>query len=217
MAKSPFQFRVSTVNTQELRIFLDAMPDAMQNKVMKPVIKALSSVGAKKMKVNLGRALAKARLHRAGKEERWPPTGALMASIGTKDPIKITKSGFVFGAFGVRRSQSFAKNKLAKVRKRIEERTVFGFKRVKRGDVTLATKKMGSKKSSAHEIRPSQYGHLLERGHKGPIKAQPYPFVEPTAVEMESVVASQAPVLARLRFPAVVAAGNRYLTKKLKR
>jgi hypothetical protein len=217
MAKSPFQFRVATVNTQELRIFLDAMPNAMQNKVMKPVIAALSSVGAKKMKSNLKKALAKAKAHRADKEERWTPTGALMASIGVKSPIRITKSGFVFGAFGVRRSQSFAKNKLVKVRKRIEERTTHGFKRVKRGDVTLATKKMGSKKSSDNEIRPSQYGHLLERGHKGPIRAQAYPFVEPTAVEMESVVASQAPSLARVRFPQVVAQESRRLSKRLKR
>jgi len=185
---------VNKIDSQNIALSMAAMPDAMSNKMMKPVMDRLSSVGAKMMKNNLKKV---ARRQRKG--DRWKNTGALLASIGTKK-TKLMKSGALFGGFGVRRSQHFAKNKLKTVRARVEKITTFGFKKVKRGSIRLATAKSKVGPRGANEIRPSNYAHLVERGHGGPIVAKAYPFAGPTAIEMEGYFRGHAPKLLKERW-----------------
>jgi len=191
----------------ELNIFLEALPDALTNKLMRPLVESLSSEGAKRLKKNLKQVLPK-----RSKADRWQPTGALMASIGVRRPVKLLAPGVLWGAFGVRRSQSFAKNKLKTVRKRIEKVTKFGFKRVKPGSVSLARAK---RSNGPLEIRPSRYAHLVERGTKGPVRSRAYPFLEPTRQEMESVVQSRSTQIIRDKYPKVLAAEGRRLSRKI--
>ena len=199
------QIFVNKIDTQNIAISMAAMPGALANKVMTPVMNNLSSVAAKKMKVNLKKV---ARRQRKG--DRWKNTGALMASIGTK-PTKVMKSGALFGGAGVRRSQQFAKNKLKTVRERVAKLTYFGLKKVPRGSVRLATAKSNSGPRGQNQIRPSNYAHLVERGHGGPIQAKAYPFVGPTAIEMSSYVRANAPKMLQAKWgPALTQLGNRY-------
>ena len=189
---------VNQIDTQNIRLSLHAMPDAMSNKVLKPVLDRMSSVGSKKMKANLRKVRRKQR-----KGDRWRNTGALMASIGTK-PSKLMKNGALFGGFGVRRSQKFAKAKLKTVRERVSKITTFGFKKVAAGSITLANTKAGRGQRGANQIRPSNYGHLVERGHGGPVPAKAYPFVAPTAMYMKAYFRGHAPKLIRARWEPVL-------------
>ncbi len=199
------QVFVNKVDTQNIAISMNAMPGALSKKVLTPVMNNLSSVASKKMKRNLKKV---ARRQRKG--DRWKNTGALMASIGVK-PTKVMKSGALFGGAGVRRSQQFAKNKLKTVRRRVERLTYFGLKKVPRGSVKLATAKANSGPRGQRQIRPSNYAHLVERGHGGPIQARAYPFVGPTAIEMTSYFRANAPRMLRARWkPALTQLGNRY-------
>lgn len=199
------QVFVNQIDAQSIAISMNAMPGALSKKVLTPVMNNLSSVAAKKMKVNLKKV---ARRQRKG--DRWKNTGALMASIGTK-PTKVMKTGALFGGAGVRRSQQFAKNKLKSVRRRVERLTYFGLKKVPRGSVRLATQKANQGSRGQNEIRPSNYAHLVERGHGGPIQAKAYPFVEPTAIEMASYFRANAPRMLQARWkPALTQLGNRF-------
>ena len=193
------------IDSTHVRLSVSAIPNALQNKVLKPVIDNMSSYGAKRMRANLKRVARKQK-----KGDRWLNTGALYASIGSKPAKAMKKSGMLFGGFGVRRSASFGTNKLPTVRKRIARITNFGLKRVKRGAVVLASKKKGVGVNSK-QVRPSNYGHLVERGHGGPIYARAYPFAEPTAVEMISYVNSNMVNKIREKWdPALTALGRQY-------
>ncbi len=193
------------INSTNVRLSLMELPSALHNKVMKPVIDNMSSYGAKRMKANLKRVARKQQ-----KGDRWLNTGALYASIGSKPAKSMKKSGLLFGGFGVRRSAAFGTNKLPTVRKRISRITNFGLKKVKRGSVKLASTKKGVGVNSK-QVRPSNYGHLVERGHGGPIHARAYPFAEPTAVEMESYVNSNLLNKVREKWePALAGLGRQY-------
>lgn len=205
------RIQFTRINATEIGVVLEAMPSALRNKAMRPMVETISSIGAKKMKGNLKRSLQRAKKFR-GKKERWRPSGALMASIGVRRPVKVMKNGSsLFGGFGVRRSTAFAKNKLRQVRRNLERKTTFGFRKVKRGSVTLATK---PRRTGPLEVRPSKYAHLVERGHGGPIPSRPYPFAEPTYLEMKSVFQTKAPQILREKWPKVLAAESRRLRRK---
>lgn len=200
---------IRQINTTQIGVVLEAMPAALANKAIKPMIERVSSMGAKRMKANYKRVRRKAR-----KGDRWQSSGALLASIGVKSPVKLMKGGTaMFGGFGIRRNQAFIKKKLKSVRSRLEKKTTFGFKRnLPRGSVRLADNK--SKKGL--QVRPSRYAHLVERGHGGPIPSKPYPFVRPTAIEMEGVFRHQAPQILKELFPKIIAAEGRRLSRSLR-
>jgi len=198
------QVFVNKVSSTHVALSMEALPTALANKVMKPVMDNMSSYGSKLMKANLKRV---ARRQRKG--DRWLNTGALYASIGTK-PAKVMKSGAMFGGFGVRRSAAFGTNKLESVRKRVSKITNFGLKKVKRGSVKLASTKKGVG-ANTKQVRPSNYAHLVERGHAGPIHAKAYPFAEPTANEMVAYVNSNMVTKLRAKWdPALTQLGNRF-------
>jgi len=197
---------LNKIDSQNIVLSLAAMPDALSKKVMKPVLDQISSVGSKKMKANLQKVRRKQR-----KGDRWKNTGALLASIGTKPAKAMKKSGALFGGFGVRRSAAFAKNKLKVVRNRASKITTFGFKKVPRGSIKLATAKQTKKGRAGQEIRPSNYGHLVERGHGGPVPSKAYPFVEPTARQMEAYFSASAPTMIQARWePVLTQLGTRF-------
>lgn len=204
-------FKISPINTTDVRVTLQAMPGALLNKAMKPMVEKISSVGAKRMKANWKRVKRRTR-----KTDRWRPTGAMLASIGVKSPVKLMKSGTaMFGGFGIRRNEAFIGNKLKAVRRRLEKKTTWGFhKDLKPGSVQLA-ERGNRNKSDVLRVRPSKYAHLVERGHGGPIRSKPYPFASPTAVEMESVVKYMGPQILRANFPKVIAAERRRLSRRL--
>ena len=206
-----FRMQVTQINASEIQVFLQALPGAMGRKVVKTVVEKLSSRGAKVMKKHLKRVLP----HRT-KRDRWQPTGALMASIGVKSPIKVRQDGSAYGVFGVRRNQSFATNKLQTVRRRIERRTVHGLKRVARGSITLASRgaRGGSDKG---KIRPSRYAHLVSRGHGGPIPSRAYDFMEPTINEFNGIAKRESAALIRQRVPLAIQAESRRLMRRFTR
>lgn len=204
---------------------LRALPDAIRNEILEPIIKQLCRDGAKIAKMTLRRILPK----RDPKTRRWDrPTGALYDSLGMKTVprSRMRNKQIVVGYFGARLDFRVTKRTAQKV-KRIRNidpaRAFVGRVRFPAGHPKAG--RLNLRQSGA--IQPFKYIHLVEGGHKGVFAsrlkrgsdgrtmpgtgrtyiippARPYPFMSVAERQVRAIANSTAPAMMNQMFPKVV-------------
>ena len=197
-----------------MKNLLAAMPQTLRTGICVPIVRTLSSTGAKIAKQELKRVLPVRDRHKI----RWQtPTGALHDSLGSKviPASRRRNRDVIYGVFGAR--SDFRVTRVTS--RRVAAIKNYGLKRRVTGPLAVGAIRLPNGKTGrrGNAIKPHKYIHLVEFGHQrgaGPVEAEPYPFIRPARRRLESL----APGIIRERwntlYPQQVAKMKRRHMKK---
>ena len=179
-----------------MKNLLAAMPQTLRTGICVPIVRTLSSTGAKIAKQELKRALPIRDRHKT----RWQtPTGALHDSLGSKvvASSRMRNKDIVYAIFGARTDFRV----LRPTARRVASIRRYGLKNRVTGPMAVGAIRLQNRRANLKggSIKPHKYIHWVEFGHRkgnGPVRADPYPFINPTRKRLESL----APVIIRERW-----------------
>lgn len=187
-AKQMIHADIMIAGVEHMRALLEAMPQQLRTGILFPIVNTLVSQGARFARDEVRRVLPK----RDMQNTRWDtPTGALANSLGSRvvSVARMRRRDVVFGLFGAR--MDFRAT--SAVSRNIANRRTIGLRGRVTGPVGLGrVRKMnGRTNTSSGAIQPHKYLHFVEFGHrkgKGPVAAQPYPFMRPARERLVGVM-----------------------------
>lgn len=193
---------ISIAGIPHMQALLAAMPRTLQSGIVVPIVRTLTSTGAKIARQELKRALPLRDYH----GRRWQtPTGALRDSLGSKvvAQSRMKNKDISYGVFGARTDFRVSRATGRNV-SRIRSVGVAGFYRPGNRimgplGVGRVTDAKGRRRAPRGFIQPHKYIHFVEFGHRrgdGPTAADPYPFIRPTRRRLSAI----APTLIRERW-----------------